>query len=707
MKLRLLSFLLFVSFFVNAQQAYYNDVNLTLTGIPLRNELATKVINTHTKVLSYTPGVWEADRIVDLDPADPTNSKVLLIYGYNDADASVINDRTRDKNNNGGSTGQWNREHTYPQSLGGFTTSPGPGTDIHHVRAADVQFNGQRGNTPYASGSGNAGPSGSGWYPGDEWKGDVARMMMYMYIRYGSQTLPTGVTIGSTNAVDPNMVDLLLQWNAEDPVSQVEDNRNNYLENASNTYGQGNRNPFIDEPYLATLIWGGTSAEDRWGIFTGTPDTTAPSVPTGLAASNITTSSVVLTWNASTDNVAVTAYEVFKDGVSIGTTGNLTITATGLTPSTTYSFTITAKDAANNTSAQSTALPVTTLAGTPDTTPPSIPSGLSASNLTSSGVTISWNASTDDTGVAGYEVFQDGTSLGFTTNLSMLVVDLLPSTTYVFTVTAFDANNNTSAQSTGLQVTTAAASGGTASELFFSEYVEGSANNKALEIANFTGATVDLSVYTIQKQVNGAGSWASPYSFPAGKVLADGSVFVVANASNAISGTAAPIDDTAGAPIDFNGNDPVGLFKNGVLIDIVGTFNGGSANFAANTTLRRKPTITAPNSTYTVSEWDVFPSDTFGDLGTHTITTLSSTDFIQNTFRLYPNPVTRQGVIFIQSNLMIEKLSVYTISGQLVKEVNAPQDNQPISLSNLSKGIYLAKITFEGNQTSTRKIVIN
>jgi len=208
MKLRLLSFLFFFSFFLSAQQAYYNDVNLTLTGIPLRDALAIKVINTHTKVLSYTPGVWEADRIVDLDPDDPTQSKVLLIYGYNDADASVINDRTRDKNNNGGGVGQWNREHTYPQSLGGFTTSPGPGTDIHHVRASDVQFNGQRNNTPYADGMGNAGPSNGGWYPGDEWKGDVARMMMYMYIRYGNQTKPTGVTLGSTNSVDPNMVDL-------------------------------------------------------------------------------------------------------------------------------------------------------------------------------------------------------------------------------------------------------------------------------------------------------------------------------------------------------------------------------------------------------------------------------------------------------------------------------------------------------------------
>jgi endonuclease I/chitodextrinase len=705
MKLRLLFIALFVAAFASAQQAYYNDVNLTLTGIPLRDALATKVINTHTKVLSYTPGVWEADRIVDLDPADPTQSKVLLIYGYNDTDGSVINDRTRDKNNNGGNVGQWNREHTYPQSLGGFTTSPGPGTDVHHVRASDVQFNGQRGNTLYAAGSGNAGPSGGGWYPGDEWKGDVARMMMYMYLRYGNQTPPNVVTIGSANAIDPPMIDLLLQWNAEDPVSQVEDNRNNYLENVNNTYGQGNRNPFIDEPFLATLIWGGTAAEDRWGIFTGTPDTTAPSVPTGLAASNITTSSVVLTWNASTDDVAVTAYEIFRNGVSVGTTGNLTFTVSGLTPATLYSFTVTAKDPANNSSAQSAALQVTTLAGSPDTTPPSVPSGLAASNITSSGLTVSWNPSTDDTSVSGYEVFQDGVSLGFTTFLSMSVVDLLPSTTYTFTVTAFDAANNTSAPSAGLQVTTAAASGGGASELFFSEYVEGSSNNKALEIANFTGTAVDLSVYTIQKQSNGAGGWINPYSFTT-PTLADGSALVVANSlSNAtILGLADEI--RVGAPLDFNGNDPVGLFKNGVLIDVIGTFNN-TANFSVNETMRRKPTITSPNTTFDkAGEWNVFPTDTFGDLGTHTITTLSSPDFGQEAFKMYPNPVSG-GVVFIQSNQKMDKLTIYGISGQVIKEITTPLTNQPISLNNLSKGVYLAKITFEGNKTVTRKIVIN
>ena len=60
------------------------------------------------------------------------------------------------------------------------------------------------------------------------------------------------------------MINLFLQWNVEDPVSPFEDNRNTYHGNTTNASAQGNRNPFIDNPYLATVIWGGTAAENRW-----------------------------------------------------------------------------------------------------------------------------------------------------------------------------------------------------------------------------------------------------------------------------------------------------------------------------------------------------------------------------------------------------------------------------------------------------------
>ncbi|MBD3581432.1 endonuclease [Flavobacterium selenitireducens] len=242
---------------------YYNGFNWTLTGTSLRTALATLTINKHTNNLSYSE-VWDALQLVDRDPSNTSN--VLLVYGWeNGADGDDTNDRSRDRFENGGDLGEWNREHTFAQALGNPALGQtGPGADAHHLRASDVQRNNMRGNLKFASGSGiPSGTSGSGWYPGDEWKGDIARMMMYMYLRYGSQCLPTAVGLGATASTDANMPQIFLQWNAEDPVSQYEDNRNSYMD-SNGAFAQRNRNPFIDNPYLATVIWGGPVAQNRW-----------------------------------------------------------------------------------------------------------------------------------------------------------------------------------------------------------------------------------------------------------------------------------------------------------------------------------------------------------------------------------------------------------------------------------------------------------
>ena len=258
---------------------YYNGFNWTLTGMSLKNALTTKVISTHTNFLTYAEAE-NALRYTDLDPTDVTNTNLLLLYGFSNNICTYVSEtdfgtsaddndhRRRNKNADSGDQNcAWNREHTYARALGtpNIDTNEAD-ADVHHVRASDVARNGMRDNDRFFDGSGNSFESGILWYPGDEWKGDVARMMMYMYLRYGSQCLPTGVAqIGiPTAANDSNMVQLFLEWNAEDPVSQYEDNRNTYLGNTSNTYGQGNRNPFIDNPYLATVIWGGPVAENRW-----------------------------------------------------------------------------------------------------------------------------------------------------------------------------------------------------------------------------------------------------------------------------------------------------------------------------------------------------------------------------------------------------------------------------------------------------------
>lgn len=269
-------YLLLIAFSLNAlaqngapASPYYNGFNWNQTGTALKNALATKITSTHTNTLTYAE-VWSALKIVDLDPTNSNN--VILLYGWeNGTDADITNDRTRNKNQNGGAVGDWNREHVFAQSLGNPDLGQiGPGADAQMLRSCDVQRNGDRGNKKFAAGTGNSATVGANWYPGDEWKGDCARIIMYMYLRYGSQCLPNYVFTGTPVSSDTAMTELMLQWNAEDPVSQYEDNRNTYLGTTSNTYGQGNRNPFIDNPYLATLIWGGPVAQNRWTILENT-----------------------------------------------------------------------------------------------------------------------------------------------------------------------------------------------------------------------------------------------------------------------------------------------------------------------------------------------------------------------------------------------------------------------------------------------------
>lgn len=189
-------------------------------------------------------------------------------------------------------------------------------------------------------------------------------------------------------------------------------------------------------------------------------DTTNPTTPTNLASPSKTATTVSLSWTASTDNVGVTGYDIFKGGVIVGqTTGATSFTVTGLTANTAYSFTVLAKDAAGNKSTVSTALPVTTTAL--DTQAPSIPGSLIKSGTeTSATVPLSWSASTDNVGVTGYNVYANGTIRAETTSATSVTVDgLTANTTYVFTVKAKDAAGNLSSASNSISVTTKANTG--------------------------------------------------------------------------------------------------------------------------------------------------------------------------------------------------------------------------------------------------------
>jgi endonuclease I len=217
------------------------------TGTPLRTALHN-VIKVQTK-LSYDQ-VWEALKDTDQDPGNSGN--VILLY----------TGRSQGKNTNGGNPDDWNREHVWAKSHGDFGTATGPGTDVHHLRPTDVSVNATRGNKDFDNGGtqvaeapGNYTDSDS-WEPRNAVKGDVARMIMYMAIRYegedGWPNLEMNQSVNNGSAPYIGKLSVLLQWNRADLPDAFEKRRNQVIYDN----WQGNRNPFIDHPEWATSIWG-------------------------------------------------------------------------------------------------------------------------------------------------------------------------------------------------------------------------------------------------------------------------------------------------------------------------------------------------------------------------------------------------------------------------------------------------------------------
>src|SRR5262249_34146433 len=142
------------------------------------------------------------------------------------------------------------------------------------------------------------------------------------------------------------------------------------------------------------------------------PDVTPPTAPTNLSESGSTTTSITATWSAATDNIGVTGYRVFVDGSLATTAPSTTYTATGLGCGTLHQIVVDAHDAAGNNSAQASATMSTAACPPPppgDTTPPSTPGSLGLSSATRTTLVLGWTPSTDDVGVVGYGVYENGT----------------------------------------------------------------------------------------------------------------------------------------------------------------------------------------------------------------------------------------------------------------------------------------------------------
>ena len=237
--------------------AYYSSLPAGLTGSELKAAIHSLLIKDIVKY-PYTDNsspaaidVWKMDKAADEDPKNYNN--IIGIY----SGLSIPKDPES----------SWNREHVWSKSHGDFGTTNGAGTDGHHLRPENPSVNTLKGNLDFDNGGSlvpgttNCNYDSDSWEPRDEVKGDVARMIFYMAVRYqgdnGEPNLQVVDYIPSSPNDEPlyGKLSTLLKWNDQDPVDAFEMNRNNVI-----AYYQHDRNPFIDHPEWVKAIWGTPSA---------------------------------------------------------------------------------------------------------------------------------------------------------------------------------------------------------------------------------------------------------------------------------------------------------------------------------------------------------------------------------------------------------------------------------------------------------------
>jgi endonuclease I/chitodextrinase len=367
MKKTILFIALFSQLLIFAQiPANYYDTAIGLSGYQLKTQLRNIITNGHQNQ-GYN-ALYAGYVTTDSDFYYENDGTVLDMYSENPSGNDPYN-YTHGNNQCGNQTAEgdcYNREHLMPQSWFG-SASPMQG-DIHHVVPTDGRVNNFRGHLPFGevavanftslNGSKRgsnaiAGYSGTVFEPIDEFKGDIARIYFYMATRYENEiaswenandgSIPT-FDGTSDHVFETWMLNMLISWHTNDPVSQREIDRNTAAYNF-----QGNANPYISHPEWVNTVWNPV------------PDNENPTVPTNLVASNISDTSVDLNWTASTDNVAVISYDVYRDGSIVGNSTSTSFSDSGLTPNTNYSYYVVAKDASLNESSNSNTELITTL----------------------------------------------------------------------------------------------------------------------------------------------------------------------------------------------------------------------------------------------------------------------------------------------------------------------------------------------------------
>lgn len=619
---------------------YYNTAN-GLTGYTLKTELSNIITNGYS-AQSYGSLITlynTSDNDEYYDNGTQTNT-IIDMYSEIPTGADPYNWTIGTSSNCGNFNSEgdcYNREHIFPQGF--FSQNEPMRSDAHHVIPTDGWVNGGRSNLPFGEVNPNGvsvttymngskkGPSittgfsGDVFEPLDEFKGDIARMLLYFATRYESNINDTGWDAPNASNNNPRdgssdqfyeqwYIDLLLDWHAQDPVSQKEIDRNNDI-----YVHQNNRNPFIDNPSYVTMIW--TASNNPSGRLFATLDDTF--IDVDMDGFGSVGDQITYTYDinniGTTDLFNIRAVADFGTFVSPGQIAQLDAGNNSTDAFGTLTYTLTAADVASACACVINKITVT-------------------ADFNAAGTNGSFVKESDDP-----NDFANVDGNG----------DMLPDDD---TVTNFSVANPS----------------GLATDLFISEYIEGSSNNKAIELANFTGNSINLSSYSLQVSFNGSGSWSNPLALNG--TLADQDVYVLArgNANSAITSVADQLVGSSG-PLAFNGNDAVGLFKNGLLIDVVG-MPVNTGDFAKDETLIRKPEVNSPNTVFDKpGEWNVLGIDDSSDLGMHTFNATASVNSTAlETVQVYPNPST--GMIYVNRTDLVDYLVIYDATGRILQRVS-------------------------------------
>ena len=458
-------------------------------------------------------------------------------------------------------------------------------------------------------------------------------------------------------------------------------------------------------------------------------DTEAPTAPANLTASNITETTATLTWTASTDNVGVTGYDVYQGTTNIGTVTGTSANITSLVANTQYSFSVKAKDAAGNVSAASNTVTFTTPSGA-DTQAPTAPTNLTASNVTQSTVDLSWTASTDNVGVSGYDIYQNGIKVSTVTATSTTISGLTAATSYSFYAVAKDAAGNTSTASNTINVTTQSSGTGSSLVLFDGSFETGWEGwiDGGSDVARYASSTYAYDGnYSIQLRDNSG--TASAMTSPSYNIAGYDNVEIVFffYAYSMETG-----EDFWVRYYDGSSWSTVAAYASGTSFNnnafYTATVNipASSYNFPTNAKFSFQCDASS-NSDYIFIDKVTITASSAGAAFGNTVAEIGGiSGFVAGTqnnlsseidgLDVSPNPASNEVTVAAEldlDNVTSEdvQISIYTVYGRLVQQKNwnkvtAMYFEKKIDVSALPKGIYYITFTSSSGYKETQKLIV-